>query len=79
MKINELILGFEIQKTNEEQQLLNKLGVALPIESLTEREEIIFKNLQRKNLVNTTTQNGATLVKRNEYCYTPFTRHPEHH
>jgi|DEB0MinimDraft_6_1074348.scaffolds.fasta_scaffold47979_3 hypothetical protein len=72
MKINELILGYEIQRTNEEQKLLSKLGLPVPIESLTEREEVLFKNLERKNLVNRITKNGSTLVKRNEHSYTPF-------
>lgn len=72
MKINELILGYEIQRTNEEQKLLSKLGVPVPMESLTEREQVLFKNLERKNLVNRITENGSTLVKRNEHSYTPF-------
>ena len=52
MKINDLILGYEIQRTNEEQKLLSKLGLPVPIESLTEREEVLIKSLERKNLVN---------------------------
>jgi|TARA_S200002703_G_scaffold151266_1_gene150439 hypothetical protein len=77
MKINELILGYEIQRTNEEQKLLSKLGLPVPIESLTEREEVILKTLERKNLVNTTKKDGSTFVKRNEYCHTPFKTAPE--
>ena len=72
MKINDLILGYEIQRTNEEQKLLSKLGLPVPIESLTEREEVLIKNLERKNLVNRFTKNGDTLVRRNEHSHTPF-------
>lgn len=74
MKINELIYGFEIQKTNEERKLLSKLGVEVPYNSLTEREQVIFTNLERKDLVNRVNKDGTTLVKRNEHCYTPYKR-----
>jgi len=77
MKINELILSYEIQRSNEEQDLLNKLGLPVPIDSLTEREEVIFNTLERKNLVNKIKEDGHILVKRNEYCHTPFKRAPE--
>jgi hypothetical protein len=74
MKINELIYGFEIQKTNEEQALIRKLGVEVPYNSLTEREQVIFTNLERKDLVNRVNKDGTTLVKRNEHSHTPYKR-----
>ena len=77
MKINELILSFETQRSNEEQALLNKLGLPIPIESLTEREEVISTNLERKGLVNRFKQNGSTLVKRNEHSHTPYKTTPQ--
>lgn len=74
MKVNELLISYEIFRSNAEQDLLSKLGVGVPLESLTENEEVIFISLERKNLVNRVEKNGQVLVKRNEYCYTPFTR-----
>lgn len=74
MKINELILGYRIQRTNEEQKLLLKLGIEVPFESLTEREQVVFTNLERKGLVNRVERNEQVVVKRNEHSNTPYKR-----
>lgn len=69
MKLNELILNFEIQTSNEERQLLHRFdGVMLP-EEFTEREQTIIENLIRKSLVSKIGHRGKTyLVKNEQHC-----------
>lgn len=66
MKLNELILNFEIQTSNEERQLLHRFnGVMLP-EEFTEREQTIIENLIRKSLVSKIGHRGKTYLVKNE-------------
>lgn len=66
MKLNELILNFEIQTSNEERQLLHRFdGVMLP-EEFTEREKTIIENLIRKSLVSKIGHRGKIYLVKNE-------------
>jgi hypothetical protein len=67
MKVNELINSFEIYKTNEEQELLGKLGTTPhPLNSYSEREQVIINSMIRKSLVSKVHNNGLFLVMRND-------------
>jgi hypothetical protein len=67
MKINELIQSFEIYKTNEEIELLDKMDVKLqPLSSYTEREQVIIDNMVKKSLVSKVRNKDLFLVKRND-------------
>jgi hypothetical protein len=66
MKLNDLILDFEIATTNEEKQLLSKMkGLAL-LDSYPEREQVIIQNLIRKSLVSKVVREKHTFVVPNE-------------
>ena len=68
MKINELIQSFEIYKTNEEIELLDKMDVKLqPLSSYTEREQVIIDNMVKKSLVSKVRNKDLFLVKRNDW------------
>lgn len=66
MKINELIHGFEIFKSNEEKEVLEKIQGTKPIEVYTEREQVVIENLIRKSLVRKIARNNEVLISRNE-------------
>ena len=67
MKINELIQSFDIYKTNEEIELLDKMDVKLqPLSSYTEREQVIIDNMVKKSLVSKVRNKDLFLVKRND-------------
>ena len=67
MKINELIQSFEIYKTNEEIELLDKMDVKLqPLSSYTEREQVIIDNMVKKSLVSKVRNKDLFLVLRND-------------
>jgi len=67
MKINELIQSFEIYKTNEEIELLDKMDVKLqPLSSYTEREQVIIDNMVKKSLVSKVRNKDLYLVMRND-------------
>jgi hypothetical protein len=51
MKINELVDGFEIFKTNEESALLDKLQQVSFLSSFSERDQFIIEGMVRKSLV----------------------------
>lgn len=51
MKINELLQGFEIFTTGEEDALLKKLTAPTYLSSFTEREQFVIEGLVRKSLV----------------------------
>ena len=67
MKINELIQSFEIYKTNEEIELLDKMDVKpQPLSSYTEREQVIIDNMVKKSLVSKVRNKDLYLVMRND-------------
>jgi len=67
MKINELIQSFEIYKTNEEIELLDKMDVKpQPLSSYTEREQVIIDNMVKKSLVSKVRNKDLFLVLRND-------------
>ena len=67
MKINELITDFEIYKTNEEAELLPKIGAKPhPLNTYSEREQVIIDNLVKKSLVSKIRNEGLFLVMRND-------------
>ena len=66
MKINELITNFEIFVTNEEKVELENLSAPTPLDSLTERQQVIMNNLIRKSLVSKIRSNNVIMVARND-------------
>ena len=67
MKINEIIQDFTIYTTNEEADLLPKIGATPhPLNSYSEREQVILDSLVRKSLVSKIHNNGLFLVMRND-------------
>ena len=68
MKINELLGDFQIHKTNEEQQVLNKCSSeAIPMYNFSERDRFILEALIRKALVSKIVKDGNILVIANEF------------
>ena len=51
MKINELLQGFSIYTSIEEEQVLKKLSSPAFLSEFSEREQVIIENLCRKSLV----------------------------
>ena len=51
MRFNELISHFEIQTTNEEAELLDKIKDVMIPEQFTEREQTVIENLVKKSLI----------------------------
>ena len=66
MKLNELIRDFKIYKTNEELEELSKLTAPVPLASLSERQQVIMNNLNRKSLVSKIKSNNVIMVARND-------------
>jgi hypothetical protein len=67
MKLNELIKSFSIAMSNEEKALLDQIQGVQPLDSFTEREQVIIENLVRKSLVSKIHNKGSTLVMANEF------------
>tara|TARA_B100000683_G_C12054673_1_gene376072 strand:- start:179 stop:382 length:204 start_codon:yes stop_codon:yes gene_type:complete len=67
MKINELIQDFHIQRSNEEQEVLDKCKELRSFDSFPERERFILENLIRKALVSKIMQGRTVMVMANEY------------
>ncbi len=51
MKINELLQGFAIFTTLEEEQVLKKLQAAAYLSDFSDREQVIIEGMIRKSLV----------------------------
>lgn len=51
MKINEILTGFSIYTTREEDAMLKRLESVAYLNSFTEREQFIIEGLIRKSLV----------------------------
>jgi hypothetical protein len=51
MKVNELIQNFDIQTSNEEKEILNKLKEVRPLSIFNERDQEVIRNLINKSLV----------------------------
>lgn len=66
MKLNELILSFTIQMSNEENEIYEKLDTRTSLEQFTEREQFIIQSLIRKSLVSKIILDGQTIVVRND-------------
>jgi hypothetical protein len=67
MKINELIDDFKIWTTNEEADLLKKLGGPIKLASLTETEQFRVQAMIRKSLVIKIGQEDPTIVANEKY------------
>ena len=67
MKINELIQDFHIQRSHEEQKVLDKCKELRSFDSFQERERFILENLIRKALVSKIMQGRTVMVMANEY------------
>jgi hypothetical protein len=67
MKLNELIKSFSIAMSNEEKKLLDKMQGVQPLDTFTEREQVIIENLVRKSLVSKIHNKGSILVMVNEF------------
>ena len=68
MKINELLGEFNIQRTNEEQKVLDRCSSeAIPMYNFSERDRFILEALIRKALVSKIVKDGNILVIANEF------------
>lgn len=67
MKINDLLDNFEIYKTNEEIEILEKLTEPCQLDQFNEREQVIIQNLTRKSLITKINQNESVLILKNDY------------
>lgn len=60
MKLGDLTVGTIL--TNEEAEVLNKTLGAKPLQSFTEREQVVIDNLVRKDMVTKITHNNVCMV-----------------
>ncbi|MAS65198.1 MAG: hypothetical protein CL815_08265 [Coraliomargarita sp.] len=67
MRITELLQDFHIQRSNEEQNVLDKCTELRPFDSFSERDRSILENLIRKALVSKVMQGNTVMVKVNEF------------
>ena len=67
MKINELLQDFVIQRSNEEQEVLDRCNELRSLNSFPERERFILENLIRKALVSKIMQGDTVMVIANEF------------
>ena len=65
MKLNDLISHFEIQTTNEENELLDKIEDVMIPEQFTEREQNVIENLIRKSLITKIVENNKVYLVKN--------------
>ena len=65
MKLNDLISHFEIQTTNEENELLDKIKDVMIPEQFTEREQTVIENLIRKSLITKIVENNKVYLVKN--------------
>lgn len=65
MKLNDLISHFEIQTTNEETELLDKIDDVMIPEQFTEREQTVIENLIRKSLITKIVENNKVYLVKN--------------
>ena len=65
MKLNDLISRFEIQTTNEENELLDKIEDVMIPEQFTEREQTVIENLIRKSLITKIVENDKVYLVKN--------------
>jgi hypothetical protein len=65
MKLNDLISQFEIQTTNEENELLDKIEDVMIPEQFTEREQTVIENLIRKSLITKIVENDKVYLVKN--------------
>jgi hypothetical protein len=66
MKLNEILIDFEIFLTNEELDLLPELSEPKSAMDFTERQQTIIENLIRKNMVSKVVYKGNQYVVKNE-------------
>ena len=66
MKLNELLSDFQIQTTNEEEDVLKKCDSLQPIHMFSERDRFVIEGLIRKSLVSKVVQNGTVLIVKND-------------
>ena len=67
MKLNELILDFEIATTNEERDVLDRMLSIAPLDSYDEREQFVIEGLIRKSIVSKVVRHNQTLVVKNGF------------
>jgi hypothetical protein len=67
MKLNELLVDFEIYRSNEEQKMLESLEGPTPITQFDERQRVIIDNLIRKSLVSKVKHSTGIIIVKNEY------------
>lgn len=66
MKLNELLTDFNIQMSNEEQEVLQRCKSVRPLHTFSERDKFVIEGLIRKSLVSKIIHNGDVLVVTNE-------------
>lgn len=62
MKINELLQGFTIYKTIEEEKLLEKLQSPIYLSTFNEHDKFVIEGMVRKSLVIKIGQNNPRVV-----------------
>lgn len=66
MNIKEMLKGFKVFVTNEEQQVLDQMEHIRPMEAYNERERFVIENLIRKSLVSKVRRENTYMVVKNE-------------
>jgi hypothetical protein len=62
MKINELLNGFTIYTTREEDAMMQRLQTAVPLSSFNEHEQFVIEGMIRKSLIIKVGSNNPRVV-----------------
>lgn len=65
--LNELINGFEIYTTNEEQQILKRLKHPIKLNSLSEQDQFKIQAMIRKSLITKIGNNDPSVVANEKF------------
>lgn len=65
--LNELISGFEIYTTNEEQKILEKLKKPVKLNSLSEQDQFKIQAMVRKSLITKIGQHDPSVVANEKF------------
>lgn len=67
MKLTELTPGILIALSNEESNLLERIGDAQPLGEFTERDRVLISGLVRKSCLSKVVHNKTVMVVKNEF------------
>lgn len=65
MKITELDSNLHIALSNEEAELLERIGSVEPLSSFTDRDKVLISQLVRKSCLSKTVVNSSVMVVNN--------------